>query len=791
MTTLRFKRKARSNFTFLTLFLYSIGIIAFAGERDSESSAQTGFPVKGFVIDGGNERERLPGATVYIPELSMGVVTSEDGMFTLDGLPAGRYEMIVSFIGYPQQRMNINVPAGQDVLRIFMEPGGVRMDEVVVTASPTRSPVNYQSVQAFNTADLIRKTSVSLGEMLDGEPGLSSRSFGGGPARPVIRGFDGERLVVLENGERMGDIQSTAPDHAITLDPLGMSRVEVVRGPASLLYGSSALGGVINLFTEDAPTHWDEGFSGGAAFHGATVNNLMTQSVGLRKGTKDQALALRFIRRTAGETNTPDGVLPNTQIDSYTASAGWSFRSNRFKGGISGRYYENHYGVPEFASLSDPANPGMYIEEEPEMEIRINRFNVQAHASLTLNTFIDEIEGRLSYSSSLQEEGEPDPLPEELELEIQTQTVSTSLLFLHRPFAFFDRGTFGFNLHRRYQEVDGVEAYHPGEDIYNLAFFTFQEVPLNQSLRMQFGIRAEQEWLSSTQNRWFPEDEKTTDETFNVVGSVGFNIRPASIEGWETGIQIARAHRNPTILEKYADGWHAGATRVELGDPTLKSEYGYGIDLFSKYANEKFQIEVSGFVNRIDNYVALRTLDPVEAVNIPYRVRPDREFPNTVQFFGADALLAGFDLRGSYFVFDNLRVDMGVDYVQGTRRDGDKDPLPFMPPLRTNIGLNYVLNQFTAGSNFRYVSAQSRVPSDELPTDGYALVRLETGYRFSIRNAGTHSINFRVDNALNTSYQDHLSVVRRFPNPQLGPAAPERFNMPGRNFNLVYRIVFG
>ncbi len=542
---------------------------------------QTLYEIRGMIIDAGNERDPIPGTTVFISDLGLGAAADADGVFKLSGLPRGRYEVRISSVGYATQNIQVTVPAREKFMRIFLQSSFVDMDEVVITASPNRSAANYMSSQSFNTMELIRRSSVSLGEMLDGEPGLASRSFGGGPARPVIRGFDGERLVVLENGERMGDIQSTAPDHAVTLDPLGMSRVEVVRGPASLLYGSSALGGVINLFTEDAPSDWEHGLSGGAAFHGATNNSLYTSSAGLVQGGEKHGFAARFIYRTAGDSQTPVGIMPNTQLDSYTASLGWGYRNNNFRSSLSARYYQNHFGVPEFASMTDPDNEDMFIEEEPEMEIRINRWNMQARANLELDGFFDEIEARASFSHSVQEEGEQDVPYELLELEITTTTVSSSVLFMHREFIVFDRGVIGTNLHRRLQEVDGLEAYHPGEDIYNLALFTFQEIPLSRSFRMQFGVRLEHEWLSSVSNRYFLPEERTEDRNLNVVGSIGVNFRPN--QKFESGLQVARAHRNPTILERYADGWHAGATRVELGDPTLKSEYGYGIDLFTRY----------------------------------------------------------------------------------------------------------------------------------------------------------------------------------------------------------------
>ncbi len=149
---------------------------------------------------------------------------------------------------------------------------------------------------------------------------------------------------------------------------------------------------------------------------------------------------------------------------------------------------------------------------------------------------------------------------------------------------------------------------------------------------------------------------------------------------------LALTHRNPTILESYADGWHAGATRVELGDPTLESEIGYG----------------------------------------------------------ADARMMGFELRNSMFLTDRIRLELGVDYVQGDRRDKD-EPLPFIPPFRTTAGVMYNHNNFNIGGNVRMVSAQERVPDDELPTDSYSLLRLEAGYRFAAFGGGMHTINVRVD----------------------------------------------
>lgn len=784
------------------VLLATVALLFFTVDQIRASGLETAsteprFELTGVVLDQASG-EPIFGAAILLSGSSRGATTDFNGRFELRSLREGDYELRISSMGYETTLFSITVPSEEREFRLA--PSRFQLDDIIVTATPTRSAVNYQSSQAFTERDIERSAGVALGEMLDGEPGLSARSFGGGPSRPVIRGYDGERLIVLENGERMGDIQQTAPDHAITLDPFGMSRVEVVRGPASLLYGSSALGGVVNLFTDDFARSWNRGLQGGLTSHGASNNEMIGLGAGLIYGTNRFSYTGRLIYRTSGDSSTPNGTLPNTYVDSYTLSGGVGLQTSRFTGGLSARYYENNFGIPEFAAEVDPSNPDRFIELEPDMEIRINRWNLQAAGNLRMDGFFDELDFRLSASHSTQEEGEPGIPFELLELEIKTATISSTAMLLHKPFLMFDRGVIGSNLHVRYQEVEGIEAYHPGEDIVNLSLFTFQEIPVTNRFRMQLGGRIEHEWLSSVSNRYFASNpnpivvdtdivtpfDGITERVFNIAASAGLNIRPTD---WlELGTQFARAHRNPTIVERYADGWHAGATRIEIGDPTLKPEIGYGVDAFIRLTGTRARIESSLFYNRIDNFVALRTLPANcgDAIN-DYRVIPDREFARCVQFFGADADMRGFEMSGSLFITDHLRMNVMADYVRGDRRDVDQ-PLPFIPPFRTSLGFLYDNNSINLGAHARFVSAQNRTPEDELDTDAYAIVRMEAGYRFM--SGGVHSIHLRIDNLLNTSYRDHMSVVRRFDDPVLGPEGERRFDMPGRNINLSYRYTF-
>lgn len=751
------------------------------------------YTLEGVIKSSGDSPEVLAGATVYITELERGTTTDADGHFRIENLREGEYTVRFSFIGFQTKRVNVTIPS--EPVEIVLQSEFVRFDDVVVTAQPTRSAVNYQSARSYSESDLARRSGTSLAEMIDGEPGVSTRSFGSGPARPVIRGFDGERLVVLENGERMGDIQSTAPDHAVTLDPLNMNRVEVVRGPASLLYGSSALGGVVNMFTNDAPRDWSPGLTMGITGHGASDNRLRSGAGAFTYGSENYVLAASGIYRKSDNFSN----LQNTFIDSHSYSAGGSMKHDRVRAGASVRYYVNDYGVPEFTREDG-------VEIEPDMQVLIDRLNFGAYANVDLGRFFRELDFRFSASQSLQEEGEA-PI---FELVIDTGTISSTAMLIHEPLGFLNEGVFGVNLHRRFQDVGGLEAYHPGEDIWNLAAFTLQEATLTNRLRMQFGARVEHEWQETNPvaaDNFDPEAMAAnpdvpdtppapdalvfTSESFNhlnIAASAGFNFRAS--DRWEFGTNVARAHRNPTILELYADGWHAGASRIEIGDPTLEPEIGYGVDLFTRYRTPRLRAELTGFYNTLQNFIALENLGlqcggqiNMGDLSVP---SPQQE-PECVRFFATDAEMLGFEFELAYLLTEQIRLNFGTDYVRGTQA-GSNNPLPMIPPFRTTIGAMYDDGTFSLGGNLRMVASQTRTPDDELDTDGYMLLRLQSSYQFEL-GGGIHQFSLRVDNALNTTYQDHMNVTRRF-DVETEPGLGRRANMPGRNVNLIYRLLF-
>ncbi|MCH8548181.1 MAG: TonB-dependent receptor [Balneolaceae bacterium] len=737
----------------------AVVLMLFGAGSVEAGTNNTNEPLRGEIVDA-NTGESVPGATVQIEELNRGTSTDADGEFRFNDLPDGEYMLIARSVAHQEKKITISHPA-DGYLTIEIEPTVVRVDDVIVTASPFGRDVQYQSAQAFNVQNLQDRQASSFGEMLDGEPGIAMRSFGPAPSRPVIRGFDGDRLLILENGERMGDLSNTAHDHNISIDPLVADRVEVVRGPASLLYGSSALGGVVNIITSDIPRDWERGSSGTVALEGSSMNDGFGSFGRYQVGGDRWAATGRFSYRGADDLRTPAGRLPGTFIQNLEGSAGAAYRSDRFKGGFSFSAIDHNYGLPE--EIDDP---------DEEAEIRMNQQSLQGSGQWTIGRFFDQIDFRMNASRLFQQEVELEfedgGIDEDIELEFLQHAMNATVTARHQPFGVVDTGIVGMNTHIRQLDVGGDEAFTPGIDNRSVALFTFHEIPLSDITRLQFGVRGETHSLSTRPNDDFPGMNETRSSSA-LSGSVGLNVRPFS--GFEVGGQIARAHRFPILEELYADGVHFGAGVYERGNSDLQTEVGLGSDLFVKWGNSRVRAEVAGYWYHISDYVAF------EPTGETFRDSRNREW-DIYEYSAHDARLLGGEAQITFQLTERLETGVSADYVRGSRLDSDS-PLPTMPPLRYRVQTRYDTGRWWAGGNLRMVNSQKRVVDGELPTDGYTLLDFYSGIRFD--QNGMHRISLRVDNVANTLYRDHLSRIDRteFGSP-----------MPGRNVRLSYRFMF-
>lgn len=715
------------------------------------------FGLSGTVTD--DAGEPLPGATIFIPELRTGTVADVNGHFSLS-IPAGYSEvrLSISYIGFITRELTVALPAA-DALSITLMPDLLRRESVLITSSPSGSNRSFRPSNALSMSDLMERSADNFGDALQFMPGLNVRSFGAAPSRPVIRGFDGDRVLVLENGERMGDLGETAPDHATSLDIEAAERIEIVRGPASFLYGSGAMGGVVNLLNNDIPTQWNTGASGRLSLTGMTVNDGGSSFGRFTYGTDQTAFTARFSYRNTGDFRTPSGVLPDTFNEAFNGGLGMAFRNDSFVGGLSLSGLEQTYGLPE--EISD---------DDELIEIRLNRINLSGFGQFTHDGPFDQTQLRFNLSRyghreveiEFEDDGSKD---QDIGIDFRTLTFSGSVLFVRSEARHQISGALGASSYMRMLNVGGEEGLTPDGRNFNLALFGYTDIPLTPQLNLQAGLRGDYSFLDTFANSRFAQPENPTRADFSLSGSAGINFQQGGFEG---GLQLARSFRAPSIEELFTDAAHIGAGAYEIGDPNLRNETGLGLDLFGSFATARFGIEFSTFYYHINNFIYYNPTGVTEPVSgLPVFV----VLANDARYFGfeADALVR--PLR-------YLTASAGIDYVRAQRLDDDSS-LPFIPPMRFRSRLSYDTAMWNLGTELIHAFEQDRVSAFEDTTEAYTLVNVFAGFRFDA--GGRHLLTARVDNLFNESYRNHLSRV---------DGGAFRYPMPGRGFTLRYQYIF-
>lgn len=265
----------------------------------------------------------IPDATVQIDELGRTATSAANGTFAFDNVPPGVYHLSVHSQGYSTRRTEVTVSATAAAqMDIAIDPE-LHFEEVTTVTGDLRSQFDlFQPTAVLAGQELTKQIEMSLGARLESQPGVASRSFGPAPARPVIRGLDGDRVLILQDGQRMGDLSSQSGDHGVTVNPASAQRIEVVRGPATLLYGANAIGGLVNVITEDIPTRPVEGATGNMTFDLGSAATETGGAADVHVGNGTFALHAGGGGRHSGDVRTPEGDLDNSQSRSGFGTVG-------------------------------------------------------------------------------------------------------------------------------------------------------------------------------------------------------------------------------------------------------------------------------------------------------------------------------------------------------------------------------------------------------------------------------------------------------------------------------------
>jgi iron complex outermembrane recepter protein len=684
-------------------------------------------------------------AIVTIIELKRSVLTDENGAFEFKGVPVGKRQLFAHLDRVPDVVKTIAVTSGDQTVDFQLTLAPVT-EQVTVTAIGSAEVVgsSYQAVNSVGALELAQKNPISIGEALEGQPGVAKRSFGPGSGRPVIRGFDGDRVLVLQDGLRVGGIASQSADEVEPIDVLSLDRVEIVKGPATLLYGSNAIGGVVNgISTNDV---YQRGLSGYATAFGGTNNGHAGLSGGFKFGFRNFLFFANGGAQNAKDYRTPIGTVLNSYARSSNVSggAGWFPRK----------------GWLVFDYSYDRRRHGLPVEpDEVDFEsLRERRHSFQVKGGLRdLPGFIENVDFALSHNdyTSREFEFESDENVTELESTATNKNLNYRANFRHRRHGNFS-GTFGGSGFTRDYESIGAEAPAPHTRQNSFAVFGLERVDFER-IGFQFGGRVEQ-------NGYRPEGNFRKRNFIGFCGSVGVRV-PL----WTGGSFVANyqhSFRAPALEELYNNGPHPGILVFDIGNPNLTPEQGDGIDVSLRHTSDRVRLEGSIYYYNIHNFVFpafTGLIDPKSRLPIV-----DYTQGNS-RYLGAEASVEARVARTLWF-------NGKVDYVRAELTDQSK-PLPRIPPLRGTLGLDWRHNAFSIRPELILVNRQVRVFDNETPTAGYGVFNLNASYTFVTQQVA-HVVSLSGLNLTDKLYRNHLSFIKEI--------APEM----GRSVRLNYALRF-
>lgn len=717
---------------------FVICIVAITAFTSAPLFAQTGTTLRGRVTQGENNLP-MAGALVVIDELRREVNADNDGNYVFDGVPPGQYHVGVRAEGYSTKRTEVTIGATPATLNLSIE-FDLHFAEVL-SVSPNARPQfeSYQPTTVLDGQELTKNLESTLAATLSEAPGVAMRQFGPGPARPIIRGLDGDRVAVLEDGQRMGDLSSQSGDHAVPTNPAAARKIEVVRGPATLLYGANAIGGLVNVITDSIPSEKTQGTSGNVTMNYGSNGGAAGGAGDIHVGNGKFALHFGGAANRAGNYTTPEGEVANSEARMALGQIGGAWTGEKSYVGASYGYDDSEYGIP--------------VVEEGTIRLTPQRhsFSVRAGGQ-NLPGWLQSYRTTLGVRRYQHSELEGT----EVGTTFHNDTVEGELLLSHKRAGFLVGSFGGWLLNRQFDAI-GEEALSPAVDQRAYAGFVYEEVEAPH-VTVQFGGRVDH-------SSYEPAGGLRPRDFTEFSGSVGLLVKPrAANDNFVVALNLARASRYPALEELYYFGPHPGNLAFEIGNPDLEAEHALGFDLALRARGERFEGEVSFFRNDISNYIFREPTGEIL-----------EDFP-VVRNVGADSVLFGIEAHGDVKVGGGFTLEMTYDWVQGALKASGQ-PLPRIPPFRVLGGLTYQKNAFQVGGSLQGVSDQTRVYGDETPTDGYVTARAFASYSFD-RGGVLHTITARLDNATDKSYRNHLNYLKDL--------LPE----VGRSFKLIYAMGF-
>ena len=662
--------------------------------------------------------------------------------------------------------------------------------EVIVTGVLPQSEADVlQGTSVLRGEELARELRPTIGETIARQPGVSATSFGPNSSRPILRGFQGERIRILTDGIGSIDVSNTSVDHAVIINPLLAERIEVLRGPSALLFGSSAIGGVVNVVDTRIPRRRPEGGyrfdatatygsaaeerSGSAAGDIAVGKHLVLHADGSYLKTDDLRIGRGFLLAPGARAaalsqvvlpqEVEDGEdpidfaasanlrrrIPNTASETWNAAVGATIVTDTGHLGVSYSHYDSLYGVP----IRYATEVGQE-QEAPRLDVVQDRVDVRGEIE-TDGGFIDRLRVRAGAADYRHFELEPSG---EIGTAFYNKGIEGRLELIQQKRGGW-QGASGVQYFNRLAEAVGEEAFLPRNETNQIGVFTLQQYA-SGPFRAEGGLRYEVTDLASRvvagDARYF--SGKRDFRAFS--GSLGGSYEVAN--DVRVGLNLSRTTRAPSAEELFANGAHAGTQAYEVGNPDFRLEKSWGVEGTLHAHGAGFSIDASAFYNQFSNYISENQVDQsvCEAAAAPSGREVDLP---CFQYQQQDARYYGFEIDASARLarIGDFRIvgDVVADYVRATIVD--QGPVPRIPPARVLGGLEAQGSTLTARVEAEHVFEQDRIAAFETPTSDFTLVNASIAFRPFGRENRT-SLVLSANNIFDTLARRHASFLKDF-----------------------------
>ncbi len=714
--------------------------------------------------------EAIFSATVYFPELEKGQLTNENGKFTFSGLPRGTHKLVISLVGYSSYSTEITIPTSE-ILEISLKASAIEMEEVIIsTPFHQLQSENVMRVARENVATLNRKGAISLADGISQIEGVESLTTGVGIGKPVIRGLSSNRVLVYTQGVRLEN-QQYGDEHGLGISDKGIESVEVIKGPASLLYGSDAIGGVLYLNPEryasanNTKTEADaKYFSNTQGYQGSAMVSTAAERI-------------KFLARGSysahSDYKTGDGKrVTNSRFNEKDLKTGIAYQDNKYKADLRYNFNRSKIGIPE--EIGDqstdkaPLLPFQKIDNHIlslENKLFFNDSRLDFKVGYQFNNrqeFEDEHHHNEEEEHNHEEESHAEEHPA---LEMHLETLNYNVKYNLPKTGDFETIVGIQGMHQTNKNL-GEEILIPDARTTDFGAFATTHLHL-EKWDFQGGIRYDIRHIESDETEEThrhqeeePHDHQHAEESYipaidrsfkSFNGALGAKYNFS--ETFTARLNLASGFRAPNLAELTSNGTHHGTNRYELGDATLNNEKNFQVDLSLEHRNEHFEAFANAFHNSISDYIFLNPTGEILDENAVF------------EYTQSNANLYGGEI-GTHIhphPLDWLHWETGFEIVRGKRKNGEN--LPLIPAntltntLRVEFEGNNKLVSKYAFIRLKNVFDQKRVSAFETRTGGYTLLGAGLGGTLDFKGSELQ-ISINGNNLLNKNYISHLSRLK-------------------------------